>query len=113
LKDLKGKYYQNHEDLRRAHSEFRNSATRLTSEVEKSDAYRKFKSGEPITRFDVCDVLHGSLGTDDKLLKMNLEKLQTYANSLLPVKEYQDLAESVIKFLGFVEKNWERMMFGK
>jgi hypothetical protein len=113
MKELQGEHHEDRGELRRAHSEFRNRATRLTTEVGKSDAYRKFKSGELVTRFDVCDVLHGSLDTDDKLLRSNLEKLQSYANSLVPIREYQDLADSVLEFLGFVKTNWERIMSGK
>lgn len=93
--------------------ERRNRATLLTTEASKSDAYRKFKSGRRLSRFDVCDALHGSLDTDDKRLKRNLQALQAYAKMLQPLKEYHDLATSVTEFLKFVETNWEMIMRGK
>jgi hypothetical protein len=112
LKELEGQSLRIHAEVPSS-GERRNRATLLTREVRESDAYRKFQSGDQLTRFDVCDVLHGSLDTDDRRLKRNLQTLQAFAKLLLPLKEYNDLGASVMTFLDFVESNWEKVMHGK
>jgi hypothetical protein len=90
----------------------RNRFTRLMADVRNSDAFKKYQTGQSLSRFDVCDVLHGSLDTDDKVLKGNLRTLVDYANMLKPLAEYKDLADSVLKFLSFIESHWKVVMNG-
>jgi len=93
--------------------ERRNRATLLIRETRNSDAFRKFKLGQPLFKYDICDVLHGSLDTEESVLKQNLHTLQTYAKMLQPIREYRDLAQSVLQFLDFIMDHWEELMHAK
>lgn len=90
----------------------KNMATRLMREVLLSQAYKKFydKQAKKIRRFDVADLLHGTLNTDDKILKSNLQTLTDYATDLKSIKEYRDMASSVLQLLRFIQSNWEELM---
>ena len=90
----------------------RNRFTRLLAEVRNSDAFKKYQAGQSLSRFDVCDVLHGSLDTNDKVLIGNLQTLVEYANKLKPLAEYKELADSVLKFLSLIESHWKVIMNG-
>ena len=92
--------------------ERRNRATRLIREVRDSEGFKKYQTGGSLSRFDVSDVLHGSLDTEDDILRRNLLTLKTYVNMLRLLDEYQELADSVLRFLDFVESHWEEIMSG-
>lgn len=86
----------------------RNRQTRLVNEVRKSEAFRKyaFGKGDEIGRYDVVDVLHGTLDTDPRILKKNLEVLKQYAKDLVDLKEFRETATPVVEFLNFLESRW-------
>lgn len=90
----------------------RNIATRLIREAGQSGAFEKFTTGKvnEIRKFDVCDLLHGTLNTDEKVLKNNLIALSQYASDLEPINEYHDLSSSVLKVLKFIDSKWEDLM---
>lgn len=90
--------------------ERRHRATLLIKEARNSDAFRKYKSGQTLSKFDVCDFLHGSLDTEEAALKQNLDTLQTYTKMLLPIHEYRDLANTVLEFLDFLAHHWGELM---
>jgi hypothetical protein len=90
--------------------ERRNRATRLIREVIDSVGFRKYQAGTPLSKFDISDLLHGSLDTADDVLRTNLLTLKTYANMLRSLDEYKELAASAQTFLEFVETHWVGIM---
>ena len=91
-------------------SERRNRATLLAKDARNSDAFRKYESRQKLSKFDICDFLHGSLDTEEDVLKGNLDALRTYAKMLLPIHEYKALAAAVLDFLDFLTSHWEELM---
>ena len=93
-------------------SERRNRATRAVSGITESEAFKKFsmKRLNEIKKYDVCEVLHGTLDTREDALRLNLKTLQQYASDIGNVSEYKILSSSALKFFEFIEKNWERIM---
>ena len=89
----------------------RNRETRLVDEVRKSEAYRKYILGKKaeLNRYDVCDVLHGTLDTRPDKLKPNLELLKQYSHDLMGFQEYREMGTQVAQFLDFVESIWEEI----
>ena len=86
----------------------RNRQTSLINGVTKSFAYQKFVEGERnhISKFDTVNFLHGTLDTDTKLLKQNLQTLLGYAKDLNEFEQHRKVANSVLQFLKYIEKNW-------
>jgi len=87
----------------------RNRATRAIGEIPHAEGFKKFltKQFNDINRFDVCDVLHGTLETDNEKLLANLELLKRYATDIGTVKEYEKLSTDVLEFFKYIEDNWE------
>jgi len=90
----------------------RKQETQLVSEITNSSAFEKFstKQFSSINKFEVCDVLHGTLETNSKDLQRNLETLIGHAEYMKPIKEYEKLATSVLEFLKYLEENWEELV---
>ena len=88
----------------------RSRETRLIKEAQSSIAFQEYQAGKMPKRFDVCDLLHGSVDTKEDILVDNLRTLNRYAEILKPHSEYRELASSVLAFLGYVEKNWRAIM---
>jgi hypothetical protein len=82
----------------------------LIKEAQSSIAFQEYQVGKMSKRFDVCDLLHGSVDTKEDILVNNLRTLNRYAEILKPHSEYRELASSVLAFLGYVEKNWRAIM---
>jgi len=95
--------------IKQKSSQRRGRATRAISGVQESEAFQKYstKKFKEIKKFDVCEVLHGTLDTDEESLKMNLSVLHQYANDIKNITQYKDLAISVLGFFDYIEKNWE------
>lgn len=87
----------------------RNRETRLITEVLKSEAFQKYAAGRKaeLSRYEINDALHGTLDTPPDKLKPNLDLLRQYAKDLLGLKEFQEVATSVIEFLNYLESKWE------
>jgi len=90
----------------------RKQETKLISEISSSNAFEKFstKQFSAINKFEICDVLHGTLETNSKILERNLETLIKYAESMKPIQEYEELAINALKFLKYIEENWEKLV---
>lgn len=90
----------------------RNRYTRLVNSVTDSSAFQKFSTKQfaEINKFDVCDVLHGTLETNPEKLLANLGSLKHYAESIKSIKEYEKLAHEVLKLFEYLNKNWETLM---
>lgn len=90
----------------------RKQETRIISEVENSIAFEKFstKQYSSINKFEICDVLHGTLETNSDDLERNLETIIGYAQLIKPIKEYEKLATNVLEFLKYIEDNWEKLV---
>lgn len=90
----------------------RKNETRLVSDIADSLAFDKFskKQFSSINKFDVCDVLHGTLETDSEKLAKNLDTLEYHTNALKPIKEYEKLANDVSEFLNYLKVNWELLI---
>lgn len=90
----------------------RKKETRLVSDIMDSIAFDKFskKQFPSINKFDVCDVLHGTLDTDSEKLATNLDTLKYHTDALKPIKEYEKLANDVSEFLIYLKENWESLM---
>ena len=86
----------------------RNRETKLVKEVLESVAYKKFNSQRKnqIQKFEVVDLLHGTLDTDSKKLKANLDILSKYAQDLKDFEKHRSAASSVTEFLKYIKKNW-------
>ena len=93
-------------------AKFRKQETQLVSDVMNSSAFEKFstKQFSSINKFEICDVLHGTLETNRKDLHRNLQTLMGHAKSMKPIQEYEKLAMSVLEFLEYVEENWETLV---
>ncbi len=91
---------------------YRKKETRLVSDITDSIAYDKFskKQFSSINKFDVCDVLHGTLETDSEKLASNLTMLKYHTDALEPIKEYEELANDVSEFLNYLKENWELLI---
>ncbi len=87
----------------------RKNETRLVSDIIDSIAYDKFskKQFSLINKFDVCDVLHGTLETDSEKLANNLDTLKYHTDALKLIKEYEKLANDVSEFLNYLKMNWD------
>ncbi len=87
----------------------RKKETRLVSDIMDSIAYDKFskKQFSSINKFDVCDVLHGTLETNSDKLANNLDTLKYHTDALKPIKEYEKLANDVSEFLNYLKEHWE------
>jgi hypothetical protein len=89
----------------------RNRQTRLVDEISKSSAFKKFATGQTeIPRFEIVDFLHGTLSTDNSVLRESLEILKGYAKDLNEFEQYRSKATSVMKFLQYVEDNWGSLL---
>ena len=79
----------------------------FVKEVESSIAFNKYSSGETgnIEKYDICDMLHGSLDTQSDLLKTNLKRLIEYSSSVQN--------DRVSNFLKFIKDNWRTLMHEK
>lgn len=93
-------------------SVFRSRAISFVKEIERSQAYRKWVAGkmENIARFEVCDVLHGTLDTSGKVLLDNLGQFMEYSEIVKEYDEYRNSASKVGEFLLYVKANWESLM---
>ncbi len=93
-------------------AKFRKQETQLVSDVMNSSAFEKFSTKQftLINKFEICDVLHGTLETNRKDLQRNLLTLVGHAESMKPIQEYEKLAISVLEFLEYVEENWEKLV---
>ena len=90
----------------------RKQETRLMMAILESGAFEKFstKQYSEINKFDVCDVLHGTLESNLDDLDRNLQSLTISAESLNKITEYKKAATSTLEFLKYLEINWERLM---
>ncbi len=83
----------------------RNRATRTIDSLRTSEGYRKFSSKQynEINKFDVCEVLHGTLDTKIDMLKQNSDTLRKYAEDLNQLSQYKGQMDKVFEFLDFIE----------
>ncbi len=90
----------------------RKQETKVIGEILNSSAFEKFstKQFSSINKFEVCDVLHGTLETNSSILQRNLETLIRYAESMKPIQEYEELATSALDFFKYLEDNWEALV---
>jgi len=90
----------------------RKQETQLVSEIANSSVFEKFstKQFSSINKFEVCDILHGTLETNLRDLQRNLETLIGHAEAMKPIKEYEKLATSVLEFLKYLKENWEQLV---
>ena len=91
----------------------RKQETRLMMAILESSAFEKFstKQYSEINKFDVCDVLHGTLESNlDELRTRNLSTLKGSAELLNKITEYQKPSALALEFLKYLENNWERLM---
>jgi len=86
----------------------RNRATRSINSLQSSDAFEKYSSKQfkQINKFDVCEVLHGTLDTNIEILRGNIDTLKRFANDLGKLSQYKKQIETVNKFLDFIETNY-------
>ena len=93
-------------------AKFRKQETQLVSDIVNSSAFEKFSTKQftLINKFEICDVLHGTLETSRKDLQRNLLTLVGHAESMKPIQEYEKLAISALEFLEYVEENWEKLV---
>lgn len=104
-----GKVIPNAQEQRQAPSSSRrNRETRLVSEVRKSEAFQKYITGKKaeLSRYDVCDALHGTLDTHPDKLKPNLNLLKQYAKDLIALQEFREMATPIMEFLDYLESKW-------
>lgn len=89
----------------------RNRYTKLIHAVAQSECFEKFstKQFSTINKFDVRHVLHCTLETSEEKTRDNLEALTDMTLKLKPIKEYEKLANDVLKFLKYLEDNWEEL----
>lgn len=89
----------------------RNRYTKLIRAVTQSECFEKFstKQFSKINKFDVRRVLHCTLETSEEKAHDNLEALTDMTLKLKPIKEYEKLANNVLKFLKYLEDNWEEL----
>ena len=91
----------------------RKQETRLMMAILESGAFEKFstKQYSEINKFDVCDVLHGTLESNlDELRTRNLSTLKGSAELLNKITEYQKPSSLALEFLKYLENNWEELM---
>lgn len=90
-------------------SDERTRAGRFVGHVENSNAYRKYcnKDIDNITEFDVRDLLLGTMQTEPRILRENLDKLREYA-SIYERHDIIELLRCIEKYLqdkfGFEER---------
>ena len=87
----------------------RNRYTKLVNGVTKTECLKKFSTQQlsEINKLDVRRTLHCTLETPDEKAHDNLDALIDMTLKLKPIKEYEKLANGVLKFLEYLEKNWE------
>lgn len=107
IENLKTKKPGSKTALTRLPAQRRNRATRAITSLEESDAFEKFstKQLKQINKFDICEVLHGTLDTKLDILKQNLDTLRIYAQDLSKLSQYQKQIETVNQFLDFIESD--------
>lgn len=94
-------------------SDFRRKKnTRLVLSVTKTDGFKKFKENNllKINKFDVCETLHCTTEASNEHLRSNLATLEHMASEIKPNLSYKETAEEVLKYLEYVDKNWEQLM---
>ena len=86
--------------------------SKLVYAVTKSDAFEKFstKQFSDINKFEVCDVLHGTLNTPQRELERNLSTLIGHCLKLNKITEYQEVSAQALEFLKYLEKNLEGLV---
>lgn len=90
----------------------RNIAVRSITAVAESEAFQKFSNKQyaEIRKFDICEVLHGTLDTSEEKLRNNFAVLRKYANDIGNSSQFKDLSLRVTAFFDYVEKHWEVLM---
>lgn len=93
-------------------SVFRSRAVTFVKEIERTQAFRKWTLGkaDSIAKFELCDVLHGTLDTSEKVLMDNLRQFMEYSGIVKEYDEYRNSASKVGEFLLYVKANWESLM---
>jgi len=93
-------------------TKFRSSAIRYVKEVQQSPAFVKWASHKmkSMTRFEICDVLHGTLDTSRLKLWRDLGDLIEYSKTAETTEEYHESAVNVSTFLSYLKQNWEMLM---
>jgi len=89
----------------------RNKYVKLIQGVTKTDGYIKFIDNEleSIKKFDVCETLHCTIDVDNKSLRDNYDLLFSHAEKIKNIENFNNLSLSVIKYLKFIEINWDRL----
>lgn len=89
----------------------RNRYTKLIHAVAQSECFDKFSTKQflKINKFDVRRVLHCTLETSEEKARDNLDALIDMTLKLKLIKEYEKLANDVLKFLKYLEDNWEEL----
>jgi len=87
----------------------RNKYIKLVNNVRSSSAFKKFSDDkkDKINKFDLCEVLHCTIDSDQKQLENNLKTLKIYSEKIQNNKNYGDISKKVLMFLNFVEKKLE------
>jgi hypothetical protein len=86
--------------------------SKLVYAVTKSDAYEKFstKQFSDINKFEICDVLHGTLQTPINELERNLSTLIGHCIALEKITEYQEVSKNALTFLKYLEEDFEELI---
>jgi len=93
-------------------SKNRNRFTTLVYAVQSTEAYQKFvkKQFSLIDKFDCRLALQCTLDTAEAKVRANLNGLSEAASFLKSIKEYAEPANDVLKFLKYLEDNWEVLL---
>ncbi|MBT4326001.1 MAG: hypothetical protein HOD60_03710 [Candidatus Nitrosopelagicus sp.] len=90
----------------------RKKNTRLIFAVPQTDGYKKFKESnfDEIKKFDICETLHCTTEASDEHLRSNLATLQHMATEIESNLSYKETAEQVLKYLTYIDDNWEMLI---
>lgn len=90
----------------------RKKNTRLILSVTKTDGFKKFKEKnlDNLNKFDICETLHCTTEASNEHLRSNLATLEKMASEIEPNLSYKETAESVLEYLSYVDKNWDKLM---
>lgn len=90
----------------------RKKNTKLIFAVPQTDGYKKFKGNnlDEIKKYDVCETLHCTTEASDEHLRSNLATLQHMTSEIESNLSYKETAEHVLKYLSYIDKNWEKLM---
>lgn len=92
----------------------RTKAVYFVKEIQNSEVFERYTAGnkDEISKYDVCDLLHGTLDTPPSILQKNLDRLIDYTDIMIKT-EPSELHRQIKEFLLYIKTRWRALIYAE